>query len=61
MPVLSLPEPWRGLAVRLGGVAQLARAMGTSPQTIHRWANGKMRMNGSAQILFYQLLKVGKK
>lgn len=37
----TLPEPWKTLADRLGGVAPLAEALGASLTTLHRWAHLK--------------------
>lgn len=34
----TLPEPWRSLAAKLGGVQALADAMLCSPVTLRRWA-----------------------
>jgi hypothetical protein len=47
----TLPEPWRELAKRLGGVAIMAEAMGTVPRTVNHWANGTRKPGGSAQKL----------
>ena len=49
---ITLPEPWRSLALKLGGVQALADRLGTTPRTINRWANGKMGMNGLEFVLF---------
>lgn len=37
----TLPSPWRELAERLGGVAELARACSVAPSTLWRWAQGR--------------------
>ena len=53
----TLPEPWRSLALKLGGVQALADRLGTTPRTINRWANGKMGMSGTARKLFEALCR----
>jgi len=53
----TLPEPWRSLAAKLGGVQALADALGTTTRTINRWANGEMGMSGTAKKLFEALLR----
>jgi len=45
----TLPEPWRSLAGRLGGVQTLADALHSSPRTVHQWAHGKRKPQGPAQ------------
>jgi uncharacterized membrane-anchored protein len=35
----TLPEPWRSLAERLGGVQALADALHSAPRTIRQWAH----------------------
>ena len=45
----TLPEPWRTLAVRLGGVQALADALHSSPRTIRQWAHAQRRPQGPAQ------------
>lgn len=37
----TLPEPWDALAHALGGVAELAEALGVTTRTVHRWADGE--------------------
>jgi hypothetical protein len=37
---ITLPEPWAALAHALGGVGQLAAALGVTRRTVHRWATG---------------------
>lgn len=44
----TLPEPWAALAVALGGVQELADALGTTPSTVHRWAHGQRAPRGPA-------------
>lgn len=34
----TLPEPWRSLAAKLGGVQALADALLCKPVTLRRWA-----------------------
>lgn len=48
----TLPEPWRSLADKLGGVGKLAEAMGVDPRTIGRWAHGERAFDGPQKILF---------
>lgn len=52
---MMLPEPFRTLAVRCGGVAQLARALHVTPRTVHRWARGDRQMDGAACHLLREL------
>jgi len=51
----TLPEPWRSLAEKLGGVQALADRLGITTRTINRWANGQMGMSGTARKLFEAL------
>ena len=53
----TLPEPWRSLALRLGGVQALADYFGVTPRTIGRWAAGDMRMSGPARKMFEAVLR----
>ena len=39
----TLPEPWRALALALGGVSALAAACGVHRETIARWGAGGPR------------------
>lgn len=39
----SLPEPWRSLADKLGGVQALADVLLCDPRSIHRWACGERK------------------
>ena len=45
----TLPEPWRSLAARLGGVGALAAALGTARSTLDHWARGDRTPGGTAQ------------
>jgi hypothetical protein len=52
---VELPEPWRMLSDRLGGVGALAEALGgVDPTTVRRWAKGR-RPNRAAQALLRQV------
>ena len=48
----TLPEPWRSMAAKLGGVQALADALGVTPLTIRRYASGEIKMGGAARKLF---------
>lgn len=52
-----LPEPFRTLAARHGGVAPLAAALRVTPRTIHRWARGERHMDAPAEHLLEELLR----
>jgi predicted transcriptional regulator len=45
----ALSEPWSSLAESFGSVGALADHFGVTRRTINRWANGEMRMGGSAK------------
>ena len=45
----TLPDPWRSLAKKLGGVGALASALGTASRTVNRWARGDREPTGTAQ------------
>lgn len=51
----TLPEPWRTLAEKLGGVQALANALHSSTRTINRWANGQRIPRGPALELIRQV------
>lgn len=53
----TLPEPWRSLAAKLGGVQALADALGVVPLTVRRWGSGEMKMSGPARKLYEALLR----
>lgn len=36
----TMKGAWLELATAMGGVAELAKAIGCSPATLHRWAHG---------------------
>lgn len=44
-PPTSIAGPWRALIDAAGGVTALARAIGTTPRTIQRWASGAIRLS----------------
>lgn len=54
---ITLPDPFRALAEKVGGVARLAMVLGVTPRTIHRWATGARALDGPARILVSSLLK----
>jgi hypothetical protein len=54
---LTLPEPWRTLVLKAGGLAAFAAMMGVSYKTVHSWARGTQEMSGSAKVLFSQVKK----
>ena len=45
----TLPEPWRTLAARLGGVQALADALHSSTRAVRQWAHGQRRPQGPAR------------
>jgi hypothetical protein len=45
----TLPQPWRSLADKLGGVQALADALCCDPVTLRRWANGSQTPNRATQ------------
>lgn len=52
---VELPEHWRMLSDKLGGVGALARELGgVDPTTVRRWAQGR-RPNRAAQALIRQV------
>jgi hypothetical protein len=53
----QLPEPFRTLAARHGGVGELARALHVTPRTIHRWVRGEREMDGPARHLLRELVE----
>lgn len=52
---MNIPDPWRSLAVKLGGVQLLADALHSSPRTINRWANSQRMPRGPALELIRQV------
>lgn len=40
MTLITLPQPWRSLAYKVGGVGLLAKRLNVSRQVIYNWANG---------------------
>ena len=46
---ITLPEPWRTWAFKIGGVEALAKRLGASIRSVHRWAHGK-----AVPLHFYQ-------
>jgi DNA-binding transcriptional regulator YdaS (Cro superfamily) len=53
----TLPAPWDRLAEILGGVAQVAEALGTTPRTVHQWAHGTRQPRGPARRLIEQVFR----
>jgi transcriptional regulator with XRE-family HTH domain len=53
---ITLPEPWKSLAIRKGGVNRLADELGVTPCTVYRWAHGLRKVSGPALKL---LAKIG--
>jgi transcriptional regulator with XRE-family HTH domain len=53
----TLPEPWRSLAAKLGGVQALAEALGTSRRTLDHWARGDRTPGGTAQVAISALFR----
>ena len=45
----TLPDPWRSLAEKLGGVGALASALGATRRTLDHWARGDRTPGGTAQ------------
>ena len=54
---VSLPEPWRSLALRLGSVEALASELHSNPSTIRRWAHQERSPNGPARALIRALFE----
>jgi transcriptional regulator with XRE-family HTH domain len=53
---ITLPEPWKSLAIRKGGVNRLADELGVTPCAVYRWAHGLRKVSGPALKL---LAKIG--
>ena len=51
----TLPEPWRSLALQVGGVEALAEALHSNVSTVRRWAHEERSPNGPAQALIRAL------
>lgn len=49
--ITSMPEPWRSLSEKMGGVQALAEAFGVSRVTVRRWAYHEIEMGGPAREL----------
>ena len=47
----TLPEPWRSLAAKLGGVQALADALHSDARTVRRWSIGERIPRGPARAL----------
>ena len=53
----TIPEPWRSLAARLGGLQALASALHSDPRTVTRWAAGDREPRGPALALIRALFR----
>ena len=53
----SLPEPWRSLALRVGGVEALAEALHSNVSTVRRWAHEERSPAGPARALIRALFE----
>lgn len=53
----TLPEPWRTLAVRLGGVYALALALYSDERTVRRWARRERLPRGPAVARIAELFR----
>ena len=53
----TLPEPWRSLAEKLGGVQALADALHSDPSAVRRWATGDRTPGGPARALIEALFR----
>lgn len=53
----TLPEPWRSLADKLGGVQALAEALHSDSRTVGRWASGERTPRGPARALIDALFQ----
>jgi len=52
----TLPEPWRTLAARAGGVEKLARRFDVDPRVVRYWAHGQSNMAGPSKTLLKMLI-----
>lgn len=53
----NLPEPWRSMAAKLGGVQALADALLCGVATLRRWAHGQTKPDRRAQELIDRLFR----
>ena len=51
----TLPEPWRSLAIAVGGVAPLSALLCSSQDAIHSWANGTRHPRGPTLKLIREM------
>ena len=56
----TLPEPWRSLAERLGGVGALAETLGATRRTLDHWARGDRTPGGTARTAIAALFRAHK-
>jgi hypothetical protein len=52
---VSMPEPWRSLAGKMGGVKALAKAFGAPERSLRRWATGETPAPGPVRVILQQL------
>lgn len=53
----TLPEPWRSMAERLGGVQALADALHSAPRTIRQWAQHERTPSGTTKLAIVSLFR----
>lgn len=53
----TLPEPWRSLAEKLGGVQAVADALGVCPRQIYSWAHRQRLPSKTARIAISSLFE----
>jgi transposase-like protein len=54
---IKLPEPWKTLAEKAGGVAKLAARLGVDPSVLRRWVHGRTGLTAAAKSLLDQYLR----
>jgi transposase-like protein len=45
-----IPEPWRSLASKAGGVDELAKQFGVSQRTVYYWIKSGVKKAGSIKV-----------
>lgn len=53
----TLKSPWSDVAAHLGGVAQLAKALGCNVATLWRWSTGRTIPHKTARMTIDALFK----
>lgn len=53
----TLPDPWRSLAAKLGGVQALADALGAGLRTVNDWAAGRRSPRGPSLALIQRVFR----